>query len=150
MQGGALRDIFLGGTIKDFDIFMNSTAPSFPDFIPTPDYISNPESAIDDKSVVSQGTYHYLGDPTLFNIIRCTADVAPLARFDKFDFGICKVAFATSSGFISEFLYDVKHQQMTLTRANSANGILQSLLRYKRFKVKYPWPLVIQILLLTL
>lgn len=143
IAGGALRDLWLGGEVKDVDIFISANTIIPESFIPLLQS-SNPESAIGDRSITSQGIFCFQKNSTAFNIIRCNSLTTPQQRFERFDFGICKIAYGID-GLIThpEFLYDIKHQQMTLRRCDSANLFIQSVKRYNRFRLKYPWPMVI-------
>lgn len=141
IAGGAMRDWFHGHTPKDVDIFVSAGF----DVTLIPKLIENsqddPSGELDD-TITQSITFGGYSLP--INIVWCNKNVIPMQRFEKFDFGLCKIAWDGQTVIEHpEFLWDVKYNLITLRRAPSIEMLLRSLERYKRFTAKYPYPLMI-------
>ena len=141
IAGGAMRDWFHGHTPKDVDIFVSNgfVVDKVPKLIVNS--MDDPSGELDD-TITQSITY---GGYTLpINIVWCNKNIKPMERFERFDFGLCKIAWDGQKVIEHpEFLWDVKYNLITLRRATSIETLLLSLKRYQRFVVKYPYPLMV-------
>lgn len=137
IAGGALRDLYIGPTPKDLDIFLPRDAQ-----LPVMTMAEGEQSAKFDDTVAYQ--FVYSGYPLPINCIFCEQQVMPMQRFQRFDFGICKIAFDGQQIIPhDEFLWDLKSECFTLRRCDSQVGLAYSIGRYNRLRQKYQWPMVI-------
>lgn len=150
LAGGALRDIDCARTPKDLDIFVCNKADGNgcdPVMIPgytvdtTEEFDSS--NAFDDTLMSSEVLTNGVDLPV--NIIYLSSDCSPMQRFDRFDFGLNKIAYDGKTVFAhSQYSEDKNNHRFTLRRAENDEQINRSLERAMKFQEKYGgWDLVI-------
>jgi len=146
LAGGAPRDLIMGREVRDLDIFVPA-ATSLPDVGRALTHLgytyahSAPGSATED--IIDQRVYTHSTEKPV-NVISALA--APEYRLRRhFDFGLCQAAFDGRRVITTRaFRIDASQEQFTLLQCHSLSLLTQSLVRYKKLRVKYPtFPLVL-------
>ena len=146
IAGGCLRDWlhYKDSLIKDIDIFIPGAEDN--DIV---DYVSNNHSkdnpacyvnygnmSNDDVSIVCK-IEKTCGDGISCDYIGVKVDSG--AILDRFDFGICQIAYdGKSLTCTNEFLTDVTLNTFTLLRCDNADQFRRSRERFDRLHLKYP------------
>ena len=145
IAGGALRDLVIGSTPKDVDIFVG------------PDWQSAYLDYLGDASEVRQGAPFdkhpaswSAGDSTIERIINLTRESGTLYQIierkdnltasemlGRFDFGLCRIAYSLTEEWIihNDFLLDLHHRSFTV-RANHYPEASRK--RGQAFKKRFP------------
>ena len=97
------------------------------------------------KEVMSTITFHPLDDTPELNLVQLAESFNPADIIMRVDFGLCQIG-ADVLGVTSTEAYarDKANQTLTLTRAETVEGVRRSLRRYERLAQKYTdWTLVV-------
>jgi hypothetical protein len=156
LAGGALRDLDNGRTVKDLDVFFTEEVYhtwALEDGLAKQGYFYKSRCSgayMTDAAGEVDGTtvYEWRGDFTQgfgqpeLNLIQLAPSFNTASIIDRVDFGLCQIG-ADVLGVITTPAYehDKANQRLTLTRADSVDGVIRSIKRYNRLSQKYVgWP----------
>lgn len=150
LAGGALRDLDNMRPVKDFDVFFTEEwSAGAMDEALKDTYAYHrwcPGDYLDAaKEVLTTYTYESLeGLPTL-NFVQLDKSFNPADIILRVDFGLCQIGYDLLGVTATEaYERDKANQCLTLTRAETVQGVQRSLKRYQRLSEKYRgWSLVI-------
>lgn len=150
IAGGAIRDLDNARAVNDIDIFIPSggNTRAITDMLREKGYAQtkhfdagyrNVDHTIEDVS-----TFEAVGK-TAIGIIRMACSLTVMEWLERFDLGLCQIAFNGRSVFAtSAYFADKAAEQFTLTRSDTKGQFNRSHSRHKRLAIKYPgWPLVV-------
>jgi hypothetical protein len=146
LAGGAIRDFDNARPVKDFDVFFTEGF----------DNINYLEDKLKDLYIYKSecpgqymgggaasevgGTMTFnsiVGLPEL-NLILLDKSFNPTGIIERVDFGLCQIgADCLGVEYTPAYAYDRDNQCLTLTRAESVEGVARSLKRYARLSQKY-------------
>jgi hypothetical protein len=144
LAGGAIRDYDNGRPVKDLDVFF--TEP-FEFHGPLDKALEGlylyrtwcPGQYMDTQNEVgSTFTYDSLCGLPQLNLIQLDKQFNPPDIIERVDFGLCQIgADQLGVEFTAAYEFDKANQCLTLTRAESVQGVKRSLRRYERLSKKY-------------
>ncbi|MBR1173917.1 hypothetical protein JQ617_08125 [Bradyrhizobium sp. KB893862 SZCCT0404] len=146
LAGGALRDLDNGREVKDLDVFFTEEAyniAALEDGLAKQGYFYQSRCGgayMTDAAGEVDGSTVYRsreGGPDL-NLIQLTPGFNTAAIIDRVDFGLCQIGL-DALGVVKTAAYDhdKANQRLTLTRADSVEGVMRSIKRYNRLSQKY-------------
>jgi hypothetical protein len=149
--GGALRDLLNNRRIKDIDVFVPETADlgKIERLLLVSHKLTKTTKSSDyfdfaDPTVVEAREYTPRITGLPINIIAMRDSHFPIeVNMNRFDFGLCRIAYDGAWHISPDFDHDRYGQVLTLRRCENQTQMARSLERYKRFTEKYDWPLVI-------
>jgi hypothetical protein len=156
LAGGCLRDLVLGGEVKDLDVFI----PHKMDGGDVIDWILGSESKMAHLAVqqgwtfgqILIGGYGTLGTevklcqefflPDLINPLQVIHMAMPefttLSVLSRMDFGACQLAVTADGPYMTKAAAeDILSRRITLLRTDDANNVARSIRRAIRFGEKY-------------
>lgn len=146
--GGAIRDILLDRPIKDIDIFVGAkTAFGVKELLERKGcrlkHAVTAEYFVSDPNVLEAAEYAGWDYP--INLISMTSEITMAENIERFDFGICRVAFDGITTVIpTSFELDAAAQHFTLRKCENEMQFGLSVNRHTRLQEKYVgWPMVV-------
>jgi len=146
--GGAIRDILLDRPIRDIDIFVGiGTSSGVKELLERKGCEATravtAEYFVSDPRVVE--AVEYSGWDYPINLISMTTDITMEENIERFDFGICRVAFDGFTTLIpASFELDAAARHFTLRKCENEGQFAQSVIRHRRLQDKYEgWPLIV-------
>jgi hypothetical protein len=148
LAGGAIRDFDNQRQVKDLDVFFTETGDQFAfsaleDSLAKLGYFYRTQcngQYMDGAANEVEGTTTYLsteGQPEL-NLIQLAPDFNSAGIIERVDFGLCQIgADCLGVTYTPAYEFDRTNQVLTLTRAESVDGVRRSLKRYVRLSQKY-------------
>lgn len=144
LAGGAIRDYDNGRPVKDFDVFYTEEVTD----------IGALEGALKGhyayktacpgeymdaaREVMGTMTYTSLCGLPELNLIQLDKHFNPPDIIERVDFGLCQIgADHLGVEYTAAYEFDKANQCLTLTRAESVEGVKRSLRRYERLSQKY-------------
>jgi hypothetical protein len=146
LAGGAIRDFDNQRPVKDLDVFFTEQAWSIgglDDALAKLGYFYKsqcPGQYLDGAANEVHGTTVYQsteGQPEL-NLIQLEPGFNSASIIERVDFGLCQIgADLMGVEYTPAYEYDRTNHVLTLTRAESVEGVRRSLARYDRLSQKY-------------
>lgn len=149
LAGGAIRDFDNQRPVKDLDVFFTEGKHTYStahleDSLAKLGYFYKsecPGQYMDGAANEIEGTSTYVsteGQPEL-NLIQLAPDFNPASIIERVDFGLCQIGYDRMKVVERTLAYDFDrtNQCLTLTRAESVDGVARSLKRYHRLSQKY-------------
>lgn len=162
VAGGFPRDLYLGKSPKDIDLYVRHRDyyEAFKSLFPKSKFKGYAKAATSEVQYQHQAITHQLEDvcsngdyrvkPKIpINLIGVKDDLWPRDKFttldatkaiiEKYDLAICMIAITSAGMWCDDrFLEDVKNERHTVCRDFGEEYIRK---HYERIKKKYPWPL---------
>jgi hypothetical protein len=146
LAGGAIRDFDNQRPVKDLDVFFTEAAwplTWLEDQLAKLGYFYKsqcPGQYLDGAANEVYGTTVYQnteGQPEL-NLIQLEPGFNSASIIERVDFGLCQIgADMLGVEYTPAYEYDRTNHVLTLTRAESVDGVWRSLMRYERLSQKY-------------
>jgi hypothetical protein len=150
VAGGAPRDLLLGATVSDIDLYVSCKGRSFEDIVALSNRALNQEGVPQPLSTYymlpnkSKGLIEYsvsFNDKLQVILFDLPVEGFTEAILNTFDFGICKVAFNEDLTYLRtpDFERDVANRTLTLVGWHSSAGLVKSIeTRLPKLLRKFP------------
>jgi hypothetical protein len=135
LAGGYLRDLDNGKVPKDIDIFVPYDYSHNLDLLLGLDTSLSKDDYEGDDTISAQFLCIIAGIDLPVNVLVCLRDVDPKERLERFDWGICQIAFDGRDLYATHaYMRDKMAKTFTLCRYTNYDQLQNSLNRFERLQ----------------